>query len=303
MKPTPDDELTRRYREVSERLDEAPSAPARAAILAAAARQVQARPGDAAKPVQRPVRSSSRWPLGAAAAVLLSTLAVLLADRTERESRTELATNEIAPPRVDAAPSVAEKAASPAPSASVSESTKATTTAEARGEIVPPPGGVEEREGRARENRTRRAADAPAEPVAPASTDTRQVPVPATPPRAEAVPPAGSSAQRATAAPQSAVDASSEDSAAGARLRKEERDQAKGQESMSKAAPAAAPALGALGRTSAKAEGSAAAWLERIIELRRKGDESEAAVELKKFRERYPEVVIPPQALPSVGTR
>ena len=50
-----DDVSVRRYRSASETLDERPSAPTRAAILAAAARAVEARPqaADAPRVVQR----------------------------------------------------------------------------------------------------------------------------------------------------------------------------------------------------------------------------------------------------------
>ena len=53
-------------------------------------------------------------------------------------------------------------------------------------------------------------------------------------------------------------------------------------------------------------EGSAPTWLERIVKLRREGREAEADAELKRFRERYPEVQVPSAALPggaAAGTR
>ena len=74
-------ELTDRYRQASAELDERPSASVRASILAAAAREVGAKPVDAATPY----RARPRWPLAAAAAVMLSTLAVMLAIRTNEE--------------------------------------------------------------------------------------------------------------------------------------------------------------------------------------------------------------------------
>lgn len=304
MKQTPDDELARRYREVSERLDEAPSAQTRAAILAAAARQVQARPGDASKPVQRPTRSFARWPLGAAAAVMLSTLAVLLADRTEREINPELASTQAQPARVDAGPSARPELTKPAPPASVADSAKVTTEQTQSAQIKRSEVRIEEREVPVKESRARRA-DAPSATAASGSSDLRQVPATPAPPRIEVpVPSAESStSQPAASAPQSAVDATPADNAAMGQLRKQERDQLKPLESRSNAAPAAAPSTGASGRAAAKAEGSTAVWLERIIELRRLGHDAEADSELKTFRERYPEVVIPPQALRPLGTR
>ena len=52
-------------------------------------------------------------------------------------------------------------------------------------------------------------------------------------------------------------------------------------------------------------EGSAPRWLERIVQLRRAGSDAEADAELKRFRERYPDVPVPPAALPAgaAGTR
>lgn len=43
---------------------------------------------------------------------------------------------------------------------------------------------------------------------------------------------------------------------------------------------------------------SAAAWLMRIIQLRRDGRHVDADAELKRFRERYPQVQVPAAALP-----
>ena len=68
--------IGRRVRE----LDERPSASTRAAILAAAAREVQRETGRRGDPLP----PSPSWPLAAAAAVMLSTLAVMLAIRTQR---------------------------------------------------------------------------------------------------------------------------------------------------------------------------------------------------------------------------
>jgi hypothetical protein len=74
-------DLIDHYRQASAELDERPAASARASILAAAARNVDAKPVDAA--AYR--RTRPRWPLAAAATVMLSTLAVLLAIRTNEE--------------------------------------------------------------------------------------------------------------------------------------------------------------------------------------------------------------------------
>jgi type IV secretory pathway VirB10-like protein len=73
-------EVLRGYRAANEALDEAPRAETRAAVLAAAARVVEAKP--------RAVDRMRHWrfPLAAAATVLISTIAVLVATRTEQEA-------------------------------------------------------------------------------------------------------------------------------------------------------------------------------------------------------------------------
>ncbi len=84
-----DSRSLRGYRAATDALDERPSAATRAAILAAAARQVQATPRDVQEPPAAPrIAARRRWPYAAAAAVMLSTLAVMMATQTEREMPT-----------------------------------------------------------------------------------------------------------------------------------------------------------------------------------------------------------------------
>ncbi|MGB2816234.1 MAG: hypothetical protein WBC37_03340, partial [Burkholderiaceae bacterium] len=74
-------------------------------------------------------------------------------------------------------------------------------------------------------------------------------------------------------------------------------------------APAAAPAVrGAVGEEALRDfERSAQDWLDRIVKLRGEGRHADADAELKRFRERYPEVQVPsaalPPAAPVTGTR
>jgi hypothetical protein len=96
-----DDATMRRYREANAALDEGPSAATRAAILAAAARHVAAKPQAADAPRSAHRR---RWPFAAAAAVLLSTLAVMMAQRTEQEMPTFTAPAERSQEKVAVAP-------------------------------------------------------------------------------------------------------------------------------------------------------------------------------------------------------
>ena len=94
------------------------------------------------------------------------------------------------------------------------------------------------------------------------------------------------------------------------RRRNESADTASAERSTLRQAPAAPPAAGlgaATGAVRADADvstaPSASEWLERIIKLRRAGRHDEADVELKRFRESYPQVTVPAEALPATGTR
>ncbi|MGH6624593.1 MAG: hypothetical protein ACREBN_11495 [Burkholderiaceae bacterium] len=315
MNPTPrsDEEVTRRYRDASDELGEAPSAAARAAILAAAARQVQSRPVDAMSTVKQPSRSFARWPLGAAAAVLLSTLAVLMADRTEREIATELASS-----RTDSAPAARSEAAKPVPSAPAvapAQDPKAKQDDAASAEVQQSTVRREAAPRAEAQSATPSAATTPARPAAlaaPAAPVAKSI-APTPPPPAAAAP-APTDAAPAKATADTAVreqdrglssSAPAAPSAAIGSLRKNERERAASAQLPTAESPDAPASnmAGAGTRTEEKLETSAAAWLERITELRRKGEDEQADAELKKFRERYPAVVIPAQAQRAVGTR
>jgi hypothetical protein len=73
-------------------------------------------------------------------------------------------------------------------------------------------------------------------------------------------------------------------------------------------APAPAPSSGALRQEPQRDfERSPQNWLEHIVKLRGEGRHADADVELKRFRERYPDVQVPSAALtpaaPATGTR
>ena len=80
-------------------------------------------------------------------------------------------------------------------------------------------------------------------------------------------------------------------------------DQASGGARRDAAKPAATAPLSAAQSERKQVEESAAMWLERIIKLRREGRHDEADAELKRFRERYPQVQPPAEALLPAGTR
>lgn len=307
------DRSVRGYRAATDALDERPSATTRAAILAAAARQVQAGPRDAREPIAAPrITPRKRWPYAAAAAVLLSSLAVMMATRTEREMPTFTAPLERT--AENAAPS------KPVPS---SESPSPAAAPPASQEIASAPATVTARaEKRAKADSSRAGAvpSGEAKGALPAEAPRakeevavlRDVPTPATAPAPATAPPPPASADAAPAAmpAQLAKRQAAPASEAPERRRNESADMASAERSTQHQAPAAPPAAG-LGavtgtvRTDADASKatSAGEWLERIIKLRRAGRHDEADVELKRFRESYPQVTVPAEALPATGTR
>jgi hypothetical protein len=120
----------------------------------------------------------------------------------------------------------------------------------------------------------------------PAAPAAESAPAPA----ADVMPPppaVGASGAPAAAAPAAKPDRSRAEAAAGVAAPSRALQGAVRQEPG--AADAAAPA--------------APEWLERIIRLRTEGRHAEADAELKRFRERYPDVPVPPAALPPAGTR
>lgn len=326
-----DDASVRRYREASEALDERPSAAARAAILAAAARQVEARPraADAPRAVHR-----RRWPLAAAAAVLLSTLAVMMAQRTEQEMPTFTAPAERSPDQVAVAP----MRPAPAPGPTASEVQQALPPLPPASPLARAPQPTQTSEAR---------ADNLAGAVEPGARLKKAAPVAPPEARREASP---ATREREGASPAIAADAA----APGAQAAREQEAASAEARSVLPAPPAAAPpaiaraapaesaaaGLGATSRAGDSAKSSAAPasraarmeavpapalqgatrqdldrnfertaqdWLEHIVKLRGEGRHAEADAELQRFRARYPDVQVPANALapgpPAAGTR
>ena len=301
-----DDAPARRYREASAALDERPSPATRAAIVAAAARQVQARPqsADAPRVVRRP-----RWPLAAAAAVLLSTLAVMMANRTGQEMPSFTAPAERAAESVAIAPAPATAAPSPgsaaplpaspsaeAPAPIAKQSTGSNAREERSSDSVAPTARMDAR----RSDAARPAASAPTVERAPevANAEASQD-LSAAPPAALPAPTRAAPLARSAPAPAAAGAMRAPDTAAGT-PDPSSADRASARER--------APASQGMAPLDAARdfEGSAPLWLERIVKLRREGREAEADAELKRFRERYPDVQVPSAALPggaAAGTR
>jgi hypothetical protein len=265
--------------------------------------------------------------MAAAAAVLLSTLAGLLAVRTEREmpSFTEAPQTAQAPVASSAAPTVADSATAPPRSEPVPAvprvAREAARVEESQRAPTPPTAS----------NRAARA-DAPAQPqrsIAAAKPAEAEAPRDARGRSNEDVSVDASSEPRAkmlkeesapaTEAPSAGVRAAPEafrtepaPAVTPAPIAREKKD---GVTTLSKArqqTPAASNATGAIGGASPSAPASEVdttsaprpeEWLEKIIRLRRNGQHVDADAELKQFRERYPQVQVPPEALGPSGTR
>ena len=323
-------ELTDRYRQASAEVGERPSASVRAAILAAAAREVGAKPVDAAAPY----RARPRWPLAAAAAVMLSTLAVMMAIRTSEEmpqfteaptpSLVRSGADNVAPPATapPAAPMAeqapaqrsakdqsalesqpAAQAAARAPAAPMVEKSISNSDTKDAQAVERPLAQTQERSLGRLKKESEGVAQAPREASPPVVTeapatmgakeeDRARQNVPASSP---AVPPASEEVRPKLRAEQGAV--------AGAAAPTPPMDQASGGARRDAAKPAATAPLSGAGSERKQVEESATMWLERIIKLRREGRHDEADAELKRFRERYPQVQPPAEALQPAGTR
>ena len=322
-------ELVDRYRQASAEVGERPSASARASILAAAAREVGAKPVDAAAPY----RARPRWPLAAAAAVMLSTLAVMMAIRTSEEMPQFSEAPAPSPVR-SGADNVASPAAAP-PTTPVAETSTAQRSVKdqpalqsqpaAPAATPPPPRVVEQSAAR------RAANDQPALESQPARTlegsfgrlkkdseGAAQAPREASPPvvteapatmgakeedRARQNVPAASPAVPAREPGARSKQRAEQGTVAGAGAPAPPLDQTSSDARRDAAKPAATAPLSAAQSERKQVDEPAAVWLERIIKLRREGRHDEADAELKRFRERYPQVQPPVEALLPAGTR
>jgi hypothetical protein len=300
-----------RYRKASGELNERPSAATRASILAAAAREVGAKPVDAAKPY----RAGRRWPLAAAAAVMLSTLAVMMAIRTNEEmpqfsdssAPGRSAADNVTPPAATApaAPTPSDTPAAPVAPPPMAEKPSSKSDMKDAPADERPPARVQERFGGRLKKESDSVAQVPSEenrPVvkeAPAATPANELERARlnAPPAATAPPP---SPPEPTQRPKLRAE---QGAAAGAAAPTAPTDQASGDARRDAAKSAESPPLAAAQSERKQADESAAVWLERIIKLRREGRHEEADAELKRFRERYPQVQPPAEALPPTGTR
>lgn len=290
------DRSVRGYRVAADVLDERPSAATRQAILAAAARQTRSGPRDARATAARSW-PRARWSYAAAATVLLSTLAVMMATRTEQELPTFTASTDagrVAPPAAEpnaVAPKDQAKARVEAAPTAVSKPTEKPAAHVAR--QLPPSAAPAS-------GSSAPAPSAAAEPKRNAAAEPGQAKEEIAGPNAS--PPAPAVAQNARS-PRSMADAAIAPLAkqqtfppqASAERRRDEVEVAAAE----RAAPRAPVAVGAVN----EADLSASEWLDRIIKLRQAQRHDEADAELKRFRERYPHVTVPPAAQAPAGTR
>lgn len=315
MNPQRDDELLRRYREASGALDERPAASARATILAAAAREIGARPVDAGKPAPRP---RLRWPWAAAAAVMLSTLAVLLATRTEQEQPSftppaeparEAASVPAAPQPITQAESVVPPTAAGKPATPAAESRRSAAADSKAGAALAPPAASpaplrkENRQLAAAEESSvaREKTEGTAKAEADVADARRRMPM--APPAASQPPASAAATSEAAAGTVGGLQAPGAEQQGRIGERSPSRpDQAFKPQAMT--AKQRAEAADASNESKLDAvEQRPEDWLKKIIGLRVDGRHDEAEADLKRFRERYPQWPVPPAALAPSGTR
>ena len=291
---------------------EAPRVETRAAILAAAARAVDARPQSVGSDaVVRPsgARSGLRLPLALAASLLVGTVAWQLAAQFDASPPTEqIARAPAAPP-----PLSLESSAAPPPIAPTAAPRSAPTPSPVAEPLSPPApartpsasslpapaeptGAPHLARAVPDENAAPTAASAPSAP--PATAETRAAAV--APGTAEATATARSSAPRlAFAEDRSSAARRANGSEASARIGASPAASASAVDSALRRADP--PGLGQSserrGNVADPPPRTAAAWLDRIAELRRDGRDADADAEIRALRLAYPEVQIPPALL------
>ncbi len=275
-------------RDASAQADETPGPAVRTAVLAAATR-------DASK--NAPVRSTTRsfgrrrWPLSAAALLVVSLVTGLVFERTLRDDPERMTT--IA--RHDAATPLSVPAPAPPPSGS-DDATGASTTAAKPGEKEPAARAVAPRAATpARPGTTSRAAPKVdiARAPSPAAATAEDPAAPAVRRDETVRAPAAASAAAAATAP------STEDAA----TTREEPPLPRPQTGAATLPAAPLARVQSLRNHSGVEPESPEAWVARIVALRATGDDDEAERELKALRARYPGFAVPATAEGAAGSR
>jgi hypothetical protein len=276
-----DIETMRRIGDVaSERLEQGPDPRVRVAVLAAAARAVDAKPRDVDR-IGRTPFSARHWPLSAAALLVVSVATGLLATRVLRDEPERVTTvasvRETKPPEP-----VASIVAANAPAAeSSAPQAKAERSATAR--PVRPSSRLRSADADATTSTARRGDLAEGQAPRPEASGDSFV---AQPPSAQTI-----------AAPSSPTVQQGRSN--------EIRDKVEARPPFADAPPLARTAAAApMSRfRSASEPTTPEAWVERIVRMRIDGDDVGADRELDALRRRYPDFVIPPAALGPAGTR
>ena len=280
----PVDFLRDAHRAASNAVDDAPGPGVRAAVLAAAVRGVGAQPRRVAA-TSADARPSGvrRWPLSAAALLVVSIVTGLVATRVMRsdpERATTIASVTPTASKASSAPAAMDAVSPPAAPPTPSHEAKASAASGNAAAVTTRP---QQRQDSTR-NGSRpsdlqvgadRAAPSVARVAVPAPTHAREAP---------AAPPA-----QALTETQEFADAQS----------RAEAMQTPDADASSSGATSAMRAR--VGRTAEPA--SAEAWVERIVRLRADGNDLEADRELEGLRRRYPGFVVPTSALRANGTR
>lgn len=302
------DAIARLYREATHVLDERPDARVRAAVLAAAARAVDAKPHDAARRVVAHRYAARRWPLAAAALVVVSIMTGLVATHGWWERPDLVDANRVR----SEAPIVDRSAAEPAPTIAQDEPRKSDPLnpgrqkAESTRQAARSAGAIES-ESRAADKSKSTRRESVRKPVPAArNAPTKSAATTHESPSASA----SASAPAATAPPAQDVAVEPRSNTAQAKSEKRSSD--------ATPAPALAPpsiaqrsfSQGAEGRARMDARNwadaapaSPEAWVARIVKLRTAGDDDDADREVARLKQRFPDFTIPPEALSRMGTR
>lgn len=271
MKPDDDVAAMRAlHHRASSQVDVAPDPSVRAAVLAAAARAVDAKP-HAADAVAAAPFGRRRWPVSMAALLVVSLMTGLVVNQAMRDEPDRVTSAAAPPAPVPPAPS-------PALAKSVEVAAPAQTGPDARSTAA-----VTKRErpkadhGHALDGFTRDAAPAPAADDAAAAAKI------VAPPSSEPAPPPAPAPGKARAAAPSVAESNADEAPAAARP---------------------SPSMNAAQRIRRGPEPlTPEAWVERIVKLREAGDGAAADREVEALHARYPDFEIPGAALAPTGTR
>ena len=289
-----DDAIAGAHRAAAQALDERPDPRVRAAVLAAAARAVDAKPHDAKQPARTTPFGSRRRGWALAAVLVVSVMTGVVATRGWRE-RPDLidgsATRDVqAPPaRPTASPPVAQMAqADTMPSEPAMNATPARPQVAApapraapRKPVPPPASKAEARSSPAQSDAFPKSVAAAAPRQEPENVAQPAASVPPAP-----VPTIAAAESSETRTTNRKLADSSVARSSGAFVASRPTDAARDREDRLDVEPA-----------------SPQAWLVRVARLRAAGRDDDADREVEKLRARYPDFVVPREALRSSGTR